>query len=293
MKDEDVAPIPPYPHSPVWPVTDLVIFDCDNTLSHVEGIDELARLTGTHEDVAALTHRAMSGEVRLESVYSRRLTMSNPTQAQVGYLRRVYRENVIADAREVIAALHDLGGRAFIVSGGLIEPVRDFGAWLGIPRDRIFAVETEYDQLAGEWWRYWEQPGGQNPDANYLAVKDNPLTGTGGKAQVIDRIRQRHPGRAMLIGDGYSDLEAQAHVDLFVGFGGVVYREKMSLAAPVYIKTPHLAPIVPLALGRVGNRPPWRYLFADGLQRIESGEVTFRDEAMRESFLSALRRTVG
>ncbi|HLF26089.1 MAG TPA: HAD-IB family phosphatase [Anaerolineae bacterium] len=277
-------------HPPVWPVTDLVIFDCDSTLSRVEGIDELARLTGSQTDIAALTDRAMNGEVPLESVYARRLIASNPTQAQVGHLRRIYRENVIPDAREVIAALQDLGCQVFIVSGGLIDPVRDFGAWLNVSRDHIYAVDMEYDQLAGQWWRYWEQPGGQNPQANYLAVKSSPLTGTGGKGVVVDRIRARYPGRVMLVGDGISDLEAQSHVELFVGFGGVTYRDRVAAHAPIYIQSPCLSPLLPIALGRVGNRPPWHYLFADGLQRVESGDVIFQDESAREIFLAALRR---
>jgi phosphoserine phosphatase len=277
-------------HPPIWPVADIVIFDCDSTLVHVEGIDELARLTGTQADVSALTHQAMNGDVPLESVYERRLLVSSPTQAQVSHLRRVYRETAVGDAREVVAALQDRGCRVFIVSGGLIEPVRDFGAWLGVPRDHIFAVDMEYDQLAGEWWRYWEQPGGQNPNANYLAVKSNPLAGTGGKGVVIDRIRQRSPGRAVLIGDGTSDLEVRAHVDLFVGFGGVAYRERVAVQSPIYIQSPHLSPILPIALGRLGNEPPWRYLFEDGAARIESGEVRFRDDALREALLAAIRR---
>jgi len=277
-------------HPPVWPVTDLVIFDCDSTLSRVEGIDELARLTGAQEDVAALTERAMNGDVPLESIYDRRLTTSSPTQAQVIYLRHIYRENVIPDAREVIAALHDLGCAVFIVSGGLIEAVRDFGVWLNVSRDHIYAVDMEYDQLAGQWWRYWEQPGGQNPNANYLVVKSNPLTSAGGKGVVIDRIRSRYPGRAMLIGDGISDLEARAHVDLFVGFGGAGYRDRVAATAPIYVKTPHLSPILPIALGRLGNAAPWRYLFADGWQRVKSGEVIFRDDSTREAFLTAIRR---
>ncbi|HEY4688358.1 MAG TPA: HAD-IB family phosphatase [Anaerolineae bacterium] len=277
-------------HPPVWPLTDLVIFDCDSTLSRVEGINELARLTGTTTDVAALTQRAMNGEVPLESVYAYRLRTSNPTQAQVSHLRRVYRENVITDAREVVTALQDLGCKVFIVSGGLYDPVRDFGVWLDIPRDHIYAVDMEYDQLAGRWWRYWEQPGGQNPNANYLAVKSSPLTATGGKRVLIERIRGRFPGRAMLVGDGMSDLEAQSEVDLFVGFGGVVYREQVAERAPIYIKTPHLSPILSLALARLANVAQWRYLFDEGLERIERGEVNFHDFAVREMFLAAIRR---
>ena len=276
---------------PVWPVSDVVIFDCDSTLSGVEGIDELARMAGRLEDVSALTRWAMGGDAPLESVYEYRLAVSNPTQAQVSHLRRVYRETVIADAREVVTALQDLGCQVFVVSSGLIEPVRDFGAWLGVPRDHIYAVGMEYDQLAGAWWRYWEQPGGQNPNANYLAIKSSPLVSTGGKRVVIDRIRQRFPGRAMLVGDGTSDLEARTQVDLFVGFGGVVHRERVAAQAPIYVKTPYLSPILPIGLGRLGNEPPWRYLFADGMQRIDGGEVVFRDASVRETFLAAIQRT--
>lgn len=275
----------------MWPVADVVIFDCDSTLSRVEGIDELARLTSSRGDVAALTEQAMNGHVALESVYAHRLTLSNPTQAQVNYLRRIYRENTIADAREVVAALQDLGCDVFIVSGGLIDPIRDFGVWLQIPRDHIYAVGMEFDQLAGEWWRYWEQPGGQNPNANYLATRNSPLTGRGGKGVVIDHIRRTHPGRALLIGDGTSDLEAQSHVDLFVGFGGVAQRAQVAKQSPIYIATAYLSPLVPIALGRLGSAPTWRYLFDDGLRRVESGEVIFRDSALRDAFLAAIRRS--
>lgn len=281
-------------HSPaVWPVCDVVIFDCDSTLSSVEGIDELARANDQQERVAALTQRAMDGDVPLEHVYRRRLDMSNPTQGLVNGLWRTYQGNVIADAREVIAALQDLGCHVFIVSGGLFEPVRDFGVWLGVPRENVYAVSAEYDQLAGEWWRYWEQPGGQNPNANYMALRSTPLSGTGGKPLIIDHIRSRYHGRAMLIGDGLSDVEAMSQVDLFVGFGGVAYRERVAAQSPVYIKTSHLSPIVPLALGRLGYTAPWRYLMNDGAQRIAAREVIFLDEAMRQALLEAIQRSNG
>ena len=207
------------PH--IWPLSNLVIFDCDSTLSTIEGIDELARMSGHEHDVAMLTKRAMEGDIPLEAVYGHRLTTTNPTQTQVREIANIYRDTVVDGAREVIEALHALGTEVFIVSGGLIEPVRDFGVWLGVPREHIFAVNMEYDQLSGEWWRYWEQPGGQNPRANYLAFEPTPLAGTKGKNRVIARLREQFPGRAMLSGDGGSDLEAGDEVDLFVGYGGV------------------------------------------------------------------------
>ena len=44
---------------PVWPIINNIIFDCDSTLSSIEGIDELARMSGHEHDIALLTKRAM------------------------------------------------------------------------------------------------------------------------------------------------------------------------------------------------------------------------------------------
>ncbi|NUM49051.1 MAG: HAD-IB family phosphatase [Anaerolineales bacterium] len=278
---------------PIWPLSHLVIFDCDSTLSTVEGIDELARMSGHEHDVAMLTKRAMEGDIPLEAVYGHRLTTTNPTQTQVRAIANIYRDTVVDGAREVIEALQVLGVEVFIVSGGLIEPVRDFGVWLGVPREHIFAVNMEYDQLAGEWWRYWEQPGGQNPRANYLAFEPTPLAGTKGKNRVIARIREQYPGRAMLIGDGGSDLEAGEKVELFVGFGGVEYRARVAEQAPAYIRARTLAPILPLALGQAGNTARFARLWATGVSHIYQGEVTFREATLREAFWGALKRGNG
>lgn len=287
----------------IWPISNLVILDCDSTLTTVEGIDELARLieaegdTGVNSsrsmaaNIASLTKRAMEGDLPLEAVYGRRLTVVSPTQSQVRQIAQIYRQTAIPDAAAVIAALQALGVKVFIVSGGLIEPVRDFGAWLGVPPERIFAVDMEYDQLAGQWWRYWEQPGGQNPRANYLSVAPSPLTGSLGKNRVIARLRAEHPGRALLVGDGLSDLEAGPEVDLFVGFGGAVYRPRVAEKASIYIHTPILAPLLPLALGQLANEPRFAQLWAEGLRRIYDQEVTFRDPTRRAAFLDTLRRS--
>jgi len=274
----------------VWPVTDLVIFDCDSTLTTVEGIDELARLTDSADDVAALTRQAMDGLLPLDAVYARRLDLSHPTRAQVRHLQRTYRENVVPDAQQVVRALQELGCQVFIVSGGLGEPVRDFGVWLGVPLDHIYAVEMEYDQLAGEWWRYWEQMGGQDPRSNYLAVRESPLTKMGGKISVITALLAAHPGRAILVGDGLSDLEARNQVNLFVGFGGAAYRERVAREAPVYLKSLALAPLLPLALGRAthAHARPWGHLYATGLRRIEQGEVVFNDRELEKTFVQAV-----
>jgi phosphoserine phosphatase len=286
---------------PVWPVAGLVIFDCDSTLATIEGIDELAHLAEDEGQdaeriafrIASLTKKAMEGDLPLETIYRQRLVAVNPTQAQVRRLAGLYRERAIPDASQVIQALQELAIQVFIVSGGLIEPVREFGAWLGVPRQNIYAVDMEYDQLAGKWWRYWEQPEGENPYANHLAVEPSPLTGTRGKNRVIAHIRAMHPGRAIMIGDGLSDLEARNEVDLFIGFGGAVYRSRVVSESTVYIHTPSLAPILPLALGQVSCTPRFAHLWAEGVRRIHAGEVSFKDPGLHSAFFEVIHRTSG
>ena len=64
-----------------WQTYDLVFFDCDSTLSAIEGIDELARLKGKEGRVGLLTNKAMDGELDLADVYGKRLKAIKPTLA--------------------------------------------------------------------------------------------------------------------------------------------------------------------------------------------------------------------
>ncbi len=273
-----------------WAPFDLVIFDCDSTLADVEGIDELARWQGRDAEVAALTAQAMNGEVPLESVYSRRLDLLQPTREQMRRLGQLYREHLLPGAAEVVTALLAAERQVFIVSGGLAEAVRDLGVALGLPPENIYAVGTDYDELSGRWWESWKHRHG-NPDERYAGHDGGPLTIGNGKLEIIRRLRAQHRGRAMLIGDGTSDLEARAGVELFVGFGGVVSRERVAAGSEVFIRTASLAPILPLALARpclpspANERPALAAAYADGLSRLRSGEVVFASAATRAALL--------
>jgi phosphoserine phosphatase len=262
----------------LWLSFDIVIFDCDSTLSLIEGIDELAHLVGQGAEIAALTRRAMEGDVPLEYVYERRMQTIQPTRAQLRAIRKAYRDRVVVDAKAVVSDLLAMGKQVYIVSGGLREAVSDFGEWLGISSDHIFAVGMDYDQLSGEWWRYDRA----NDTERFLAVEAHPLAAAGGKPAVIENeIRAGARGRAMLIGDGLSDLEASPAVDLFVGFGGAAARARVAAGADIFIQTARLSPIVALAAGR---SEPQGVCFADGLSRIAAGEVTFRDPERQAAF---------
>ena len=232
------------PPPPRWPVYRHVIFDCDSTLTGIEGIDELASHPDTRQRVADLTRSAMDGKVNLETVYGERLEILQPTRGAVRALRSRYRKHVVKDAAALIQALQVLGHEVYIVSGGLFDPVREFGLHLGVAPEHIRAVEVEYDTLSGNWWQ------GQGPWREaYLAVQHSVLTESDGKARVIRELLQNQTGRSLLVGDGVSDLLASREVDLFAGFGGVICRDRVASESKVFIQSQSIAPVLLLAAG--------------------------------------------
>ncbi len=213
---------------------DDIFFDCDSTLCAIEGIDELARLKGAGERIAALTDAAMNGTLKLEDVYGERLGALRPSRDDLRAIAERYQQSAVPTAREVVHELMRQGRRVFIVSGGLADAVVPFGEWLGVPEGRIRAVGLRYDA-----------------DGAYAGYDEaSPLTTQNGKAGIIHALRA--PGRlAMLVGDGASDLAAAGAVDLFVGYGGVVFRPKIEEHSPVYLYESDLWPVVHLATGDI------------------------------------------
>ncbi len=277
-----------------WRPYDLVFFDCDSTLTTIEGIDELARLKGLFDEVQRLTAAAMDGEVHLSSVYDRRLDLLRPTRADLRAIERLYRAHVVPDTAQLIEALHFLGRQVFIVSGGLSLAVKAFGESLGVPGDHIRAVDVVFNRLAGRWWDYRLDREGINPDEHYLDHDAGPLAETHGKADIVRELREGHAGQALLVGDGVSDLMARPAVDLLVGFGGVVRRERVAAEADVFIECDSLAPILPLSASpsdcRRCAQAGFAQLLAKGLGLICEGRVHFQDRAMRERILAAYFR---
>ena len=263
-----------------WPAVDMVFFDCDSTLSTIEGIDELAKSRGLFDEVQRLTNAAMDGEVHLESVYDRRLQLLRPTRGEIRRLERLYRETAVPDARELIAALAFLGKTLFIVSGGLLPAVRPFGEWLGIPAANIRAVEVAYDSFSGQWWDYQKDQWGQRPDVSYLRHEAGPLVQSSGKADVVRALKGKRIGRTLLTGDGMSDLAATCEVDLLVGFGGVVARPGVQAKADVFVDCLSLAPILPLSTSIQEQRQllqtPFASLLKKGCRLIQDSQVTFK-----------------
>ncbi len=275
-----------------WTSYDLIFFDCDSTLSTIEGIDELARLKGKELRVGVLTHKAMNGELDLEQVYGKRLQAIRPTRGQLKEVEELYFQTIVPDVQATLDALKFLKKHVFIISGGLAEPVRGFGRRLGVPAENIRAVELEYNELSGEWWRY-DQPQTQNAHL-FMDYEDSPLTISSGKPKIIRELAGTTPGRRLMVGDGSSDLATRPVVDLFVGFGGVVARDKVAKESDAFVHSLSLAPVLPLAAGPTGYHrvigTPHQAVFDKGIDLALSGGVTFGHDELRTAFASAFHR---
>jgi phosphoserine phosphatase len=266
-----------------------VIFDCDSTLVTVEGIDELARLKGQTEQIAALTRQAMDGLIPLEQVYAERLERLRPTRAELVAVGRIYRRTLVPQAAEVVAALQACGVDVFIVSGGLRDAVLDLAALLKVPAANVHAVPVELDPLQGEWWDYLRHQYTGNPDERYLAFAPTPLAESDGKVRVVRELAAGQ--RAMMVGDGSTDLVTKDVVRLFAGFGGVERRPAVVEGADVFIEGPGLAAVLPLALSPSVARPlygtPLEEVLCAGYDEISAGRVRFNRPGLRERILEA------
>jgi len=275
--------------TPKWIPYEIIFFDCDSTLSTIEGIEELARAKRLFDEVKRLTDSAMEGEVQLESVYDRRLQMLRPTRGEIRRVERLYRENLVPDAREVIQALQFLRKEIFIVSGGLYEAVCPFGEWLGVPPSHIRAVEVAFDLLSGEWWDYQADQWGKRPDVTYHKHDESPLVQSIGKANVVRQLKNNRTGRSMLIGDGMSDIAAQSEVNRVIGFGGVVVRQGVVTHADIFITCNSLAPILPLTTSSQERNllkgTSHAKLLEKGLMFIKDGHVKFKKETLHKAVL--------
>lgn len=167
----------------------LVVSDMDSTLITIECIDEIAAMQGIKDQVAAITARAMQGELDFTQSLRERVALlaGLPESA----LEAVWRQRLQLSpgARELVAACHQHGVRFMLVSGGFTFFTDRLQAELGLD------------------WAY----------ANRLEVVNGHLTGrvdgdivdAEAKRRLLMDKRQQlglDAGRVIAIGDGANDL---------------------------------------------------------------------------------------
>ena len=208
------------------PPYSTIVFDCDSTLSSIEGIEDL--VPEYSPELEELTAAAMNGELPLEAVYGKRLELVRPTRQAVLDVGARYVETALPCAGALIAALHALEKRVLIVSGGLLPAVAILGEHLGVPSTETHAVDIHFDP-AGEYAGF---------------ETDSPLARAGGKLELLSSLEDT--GAVALVGDGATDLEAAGICSRFVAFGGVVRRDIVFEAAPIRLTESNFAALLPL-----------------------------------------------
>ncbi|MCF7687269.1 MAG: HAD-IB family phosphatase [Cephaloticoccus sp.] len=209
----------------------LIFFDCDSTLSAIEGIDEMARLRGgdCFARVETMTREAMDGKIPINEIFGRRLDLIRPTREETARVGQHYIDTIEPTALETMALLRRQGWTPIILSAGYTQAIAPLAEHLGI--ERIEAVNLQFD----------EQGNYQGFDADY------PTTRNGGKpARILQIKAELLPAQTVMVGDGISDLETAGFVGLFVGFGRYVQRPKVKAGAQTFINSLlELPPLLP------------------------------------------------
>lgn len=197
----------------------LVVMDVDMTLIQNEVIDLLAEEAGRGAEVAAVTARAMTGEMDFaESLRARAACLAGLDEAVFQRVRA--RIRVTDGARTFVRTLHRLGCVVAAVSGGFAPVVGPLAAELGI----------------------------DHFEANELEIVDGHLTGQvlgrivdrGRKAEVLRELAKqlRCPiEQTVAIGDGANDLDMLAAAGLGVAFNA---KPAVREAADAGISVPYL-----------------------------------------------------
>ncbi|MVA76847.1 phosphoserine phosphatase SerB [Auraticoccus sp. F435] len=193
--------------------------DVDSTLITGEVIEMLAEHAGTRAEVAAVTERAMRGEIDFaESLRARVATLTGvPATALAEVLQRV---ELSPGASALVARAREHGATVGLVSGGFAEVVNPLAALLGISHVRANSLEIADGRLTGRVL-------GPVVDR---AAKAAALLEWAGQLGV-------DPAATVAVGDGANDLDMLAAAGL-----GVAYRAKpvVAAAADVSIEVPRL-----------------------------------------------------
>jgi phosphoserine phosphatase len=241
---------------------EAIVFDCDSTLSAIEGITVLAELNGVYQAVHELTEQAMSSVGVSHSLYKQRLDLVRPRLQQMQAVAHAYWQHLTLDTAEVIRCLHRLGKSVYVSSAGLLPPVIAFAAQLNIPAEHVYAVPVYFDEK-GDYVSF---------DPNSWLVEQN------GKSKVVAELREKHQ-TIVHIGDGMNDVEAAKVVDRFVGYGGACFRQTIADLSDFYITSASMSPLLPLLLTEkevLGLDDTSQAVFAKGYELLQQNKVLFR-----------------
>lgn len=125
----------------------LLVADMESTLIHQEMLDELADLKGLRPAIAAITARAMNGEIDFVGALEERVALlKGLSEAEIDQIAR--RITLMPGAKALVATMRRHGAQVVLVSGGFTIFAERVATVLGI--DRIFANTLEFEGTEGD-----------------------------------------------------------------------------------------------------------------------------------------------
>jgi phosphoserine phosphatase len=179
----------------------LLALDMDSTLITIECIDELGDLAGKKAEIAAITARAMRGEIDYAQSLRQRVALLAGLRLEA--LERVYRERLQLSpgAEALVGACRRHGVQLLLVSGGFSFFTDRLKQRLGLDYTISNELELDGDRLTGGL-------AGRIVDADAKAARFREV------AHALGAGRER----TVAIGDGANDLKMMAEAGLSVAY---------------------------------------------------------------------------
>jgi len=200
---------------------DAVCFDVDSTVITEEGIDVLATSLGVGDAVSKLTASAMGGTTLFQNALKARLDLIKPSIKNLENIQKEHPLQFTPRLEELIEILHKKGKNIYLVSGGFRQMINPIALQLGISVSNIYANNLFFTE-DGEYDGF---------DINEPTSKD------GGKSKVVQELIDKYDYKCVImIGDGATDMQARPPAKAFIGYGGIIEREKVKNEADWFIK---------------------------------------------------------
>jgi phosphoserine phosphatase len=187
----------------------LLLADMDSTIINVECLDELADMAGLKPQIAAITERAMRGELEFEAALRERVGMLKGLKLDA--LEKTYLERVRLNpgAKSLIATMRAQGAHTMLVSGGFGYFTRRVAEAAGFHAERGNTLLDDGERLTGE--------------------VGTPILGRAAKLEALEEAVARLGldfAESLAVGDGANDLAMIQKAGL-----GVAYHAKPVVAA--------------------------------------------------------------
>ncbi len=195
----------------------ILIADMDSTMIDQECIDELADVIGIKAHVAAITARAMNGEIAFEPALRERVALLRDLDAAV--IDKVIAERITlsSGARELVATMNANGAATALVSGGFESFTNRVAEKLGFHEHRANTLLVANGKLTGQ--------------------VAEPILGKEAKADALRDLVNRKGVTAndvIAVGDGANDLDM-----IRIAGMGVALHAKPAVAAEAGIRIDH------------------------------------------------------